>query len=96
MQTQQPFVTDAKGRRQFACAPIAVQGVLVNEAEQVLLLAHPKRQGTWEVVSGAWEAGETLGSLSHKNGSLGAWSNYIACGRIVSPSFSQTWIRWRE
>jgi ADP-ribose pyrophosphatase YjhB (NUDIX family) len=60
MSAQQPFVTDVKGVRRFACAPVAVEGIIVNEAEQVLLLSHPQRQGTWQVVSGAWEAGETL------------------------------------
>jgi ADP-ribose pyrophosphatase YjhB (NUDIX family) len=60
MPAKQTFVTNARGTRQFACVPVAVQGIIVNPSEQVLLLSHPDRSGLWEVVSGAWEAGETL------------------------------------
>jgi ADP-ribose pyrophosphatase YjhB (NUDIX family) len=28
--------------------------------ERILLLAHPERNGIWEVISGVWEAGEAL------------------------------------
>jgi ADP-ribose pyrophosphatase YjhB (NUDIX family) len=60
MPNQQPVITDAGGRRMFACSPIAVLAVIVREDERILLLAHPKRQGAWEVVNGALEAEETL------------------------------------
>ncbi len=57
---QKPSVVAAHGKRTFACSPAAVCVFLVNEQEQVLLLAHPKRAGKWEVINGALEAEETL------------------------------------
>jgi NADH pyrophosphatase NudC (nudix superfamily) len=46
--------------RQFATSPIAVQAIVVDSEERVLLLNHPQRQKGWQVVSGALEAGETV------------------------------------
>jgi ADP-ribose pyrophosphatase YjhB (NUDIX family) len=61
MPGQQPFILAAgPDRRRFATAAVAMQAVLVNQAEQVLLLASPARELGWQVVSGALEAGETL------------------------------------
>ena len=60
MPGQQPYITTASGKRQFACSPVAVMVFLVNKQEQVLLLAHPDREGGWEPVSGGLEAGETV------------------------------------
>ena len=57
---QQPTIVTADGRREFACSPVAILVFIVNQREQVLLLAHPKRGGSWEVVNGALEAGETV------------------------------------
>ena len=39
---------------------LSVLAFVVNEKEEILLLAHPKREGGWEVVNGALEAGETV------------------------------------
>jgi 8-oxo-dGTP pyrophosphatase MutT (NUDIX family) len=60
MPSQQPCITTADGRRRFACSPVAILVFVVNEQEEVLLLAHPKRGGSWEVVNGALEAQETV------------------------------------
>jgi 8-oxo-dGTP pyrophosphatase MutT (NUDIX family) len=54
-----PAVISEKGRP-FACNPAAVLVFIVNQDEQILLLAHPARGGRWEVVNGAVEAGETV------------------------------------
>jgi ADP-ribose pyrophosphatase YjhB (NUDIX family) len=59
----QPIITDASERkRPFACSAVAVQAIIVNEQEQVLLLASPHRYAgeKWQVVSGALEGGETI------------------------------------
>lgn len=60
--TRQPTVTSSQQQRHFACSPVAVQAIIVNEQEQVLLLASPHRyqEETWQIVSGALEAGETI------------------------------------
>lgn len=60
MQSQQPCITTADGRRRFSCSPVAILVFIVNEQEEVLLLSHPKRGGSWEVVNGALEARETV------------------------------------
>jgi ADP-ribose pyrophosphatase YjhB (NUDIX family) len=59
MPNQQPTVTDTRGR-QFACSVVAVLGIIVDEDRRLLLLAHPARRGTWEVINGALEAEETV------------------------------------
>lgn len=55
----QPSVKTLRGRP-FACSAAAVLAYIVNDQEQVLLLAHPKRKGWWEVVNGALEAEESV------------------------------------
>ena len=59
MTNQQPVITVSRGRR-FACSPAAVLAFIVNDNDQFLMLSHPRRQGTWEVVNGALEAEETV------------------------------------
>lgn len=59
MTKNQPTITTADGKRQFACSAAAVVVFIVNQEEKLLLLSHPKRGETWEVVSGALEAEET-------------------------------------
>jgi ADP-ribose pyrophosphatase YjhB (NUDIX family) len=63
MSTDQPTVTTAGARkRTFATSAVAVQAIIVNEQEEILLLSSPKRnqENEWQVVSGALEAGETI------------------------------------
>jgi 8-oxo-dGTP pyrophosphatase MutT (NUDIX family) len=55
-----PVVSSSKGKRRFACFPVAILAFVVNDAEELLLLAHPDRGGAWEVINGALEAGETV------------------------------------
>ena len=54
-----PTLSSADGRRRFSCFPAAVRGFIFNGSGEVLLLSHPRRQGAWEVVNGAVEAGES-------------------------------------
>jgi 8-oxo-dGTP pyrophosphatase MutT (NUDIX family) len=49
----------ANGRRRFSCFPAAILGFVVNADEEILLLSHPARKGTWEVINGAVEEGES-------------------------------------
>lgn len=62
MSNLQPFITNKKGTRRFACSAVALQAVVVNPEEKTLLLSSPTRNpnGAWQVVSGALEAGETV------------------------------------
>ena len=62
MSTHQPFLITAQGTRRFACSAIAVQAIIVNAAEQVLLLSSPtkNRPDEWQIISGGLEAAETV------------------------------------
>ena len=60
MPDSKPIVTTADGSRKFACSPAAVLGIIINDREEILLLAHPDLGGGWQVVNGAMEAGETV------------------------------------
>lgn len=58
---QQPGMTDAQGRR-FACSAVAVQAILLNADERILLLSSPTRNrpDEWQTISGTLEASETI------------------------------------
>lgn len=58
---KQPIVVSQGGRR-FATSAVALQGIIINEAEQLLLLSSPRRNGAseWQTVSGGLEASETI------------------------------------
>ena len=57
---KQPVVVSQRGR-QFATSAIALQGIIINEAEELLLLSSARRgDHGWQTVSGGLEAGETI------------------------------------
>jgi ADP-ribose pyrophosphatase YjhB (NUDIX family) len=60
MPNYQPLIPDATGRRMFACSAAGVLAFIVDAQERLLLLAHPRRKGEWEVVNGALDAEETI------------------------------------
>ena len=62
MPNRQPIVHDMSGRRRFACSAVALQAVIMSPEERLLLLSSPTRNldGSWQVVSGALEAEETV------------------------------------
>jgi 8-oxo-dGTP pyrophosphatase MutT (NUDIX family) len=59
MPDRQPIIHAVSGR-QFAASAAALLVFIVDSQERILLLAHPRRQGEWEVVNGALDAGETI------------------------------------
>ncbi|MBN1874675.1 MAG: NUDIX hydrolase [Anaerolineae bacterium] len=84
-----PKISTADGRRAFACFPAAVVVILVNENEEILLLSHPKRQGWWEVVNGALEAGESVlaGALRETSEEAGPAVRVRPLGTVHVQSF---------
>ena len=61
MLNQQPVVTTTGScQRRFATPAVAIQAIIINHAEEILLLSSPNRKQGWQVVSGALEASETL------------------------------------
>lgn len=59
--SKQPIITTAGPKyRQFTASAVAVQAIIINQAEEVLLLYSLTRKQGWQVVSGALEANETL------------------------------------
>lgn len=61
LKTNKPTITTATGNRAFACSPVAVQAIIINQKEEILLLSSPtrNRDGGWQVISGGLEDGET-------------------------------------
>jgi hypothetical protein len=53
MSTPRPFLADSQGRR-FARSAVAVQAIIVDADEHVLLLSSPacNHPGEWQVISG--------------------------------------------
>jgi ADP-ribose pyrophosphatase YjhB (NUDIX family) len=90
MTTSQPFVISAgPKRRQFATSAVAIQAIIVNQAEQVILLSSPTRKQGWQVVSGALEAGETLldGTLREVYEELGPNIQVRPLGTVHAETF---------
>ncbi len=58
---EHPTILSA-GERPFATFPVAVQAIIVNEQEQILLLSSGRRgrSGIWQTISGGLKAGETI------------------------------------
>jgi len=55
-------MTNAQGTRHFACSAVAVQAIILDADERVLLLSSPTRNrpGEWQIISGGLEAAETV------------------------------------
>lgn len=60
LQSPKVHIATADGKRRFACSAVAVLAIIVNEREEVLLMAHPEQIGGWQVVNGAMEDGESV------------------------------------
>ncbi len=58
---KQPVMLSTQGRP-FTASAVAVQAIIVNDDEGILLLSSPTRNrpGEWQVISGALEAAETV------------------------------------
>lgn len=91
MPNLQPFMTNSKGTRHFVCSPVAVQAVVVNREEEILLLSSSIRNtnGAWQVVSGALEPGETVlaGTLREAHEELGSEVRLRPLGTIHVQTF---------
>ena len=90
MPNEQPIITEFGGRRKFACSAAAVSVFIVNEEEKILLLSHPKREGLWEIVSGALEAEETIlqGCLRETREEIGSDLQVRPLGIVHAYTFS--------
>jgi 8-oxo-dGTP pyrophosphatase MutT (NUDIX family) len=89
MTANQPHILTADEKRRFACSPVAVVVFIVNEREEILLLAHPKRDGGWEVINGGLEAGETIleGALRETREEAGAGIQVRPLGTVHAWTF---------
>lgn len=91
MSSSQPFISNIKGTRRFACSAVALQAVVVSPEEKVLLLSSPHRSpaGAWQVVSGALEAGETVlqGTLREAHEELGSEICVRPLGTVHAQTF---------
>ncbi len=90
MPNTQPIVIAAGPRqRQFATSAVAVQAIVVNQAEEIVLLSSPTRKQGWQLVSGALEAGETLlaGTLRELHEELGQEIQVRPLGTVHMQTF---------
>jgi ADP-ribose pyrophosphatase YjhB (NUDIX family) len=91
MQILQPFISNKKGTRRFACSAVALQAVVVCPEETTLILSSPTRHsdGAWQVVSSALEAGETVleGTLREAHKELGGDVRLRALGTVHVQTF---------
>jgi ADP-ribose pyrophosphatase YjhB (NUDIX family) len=61
MPGEQPVVSAAGlQQRRFVTSAVAVQAIIINQLEEILLLSNPRRKQGWQTVSGALEARETV------------------------------------
>jgi 8-oxo-dGTP pyrophosphatase MutT (NUDIX family) len=89
MSTQQPHIfTAGPRRRRFITSAVAIQAI-INQAEQILLLSSPTRKQGWQGVSGALEASETLldGTLREVYEELGNDIQVRPLGTVHAESF---------
>jgi ADP-ribose pyrophosphatase YjhB (NUDIX family) len=90
MPANQPTITSAGAvPRHFAASAAAVQAVVVNADEQILLLSNPRRGQGWQLVSGALEAGETIldGALRELHEELGSRIRVRPLGTVHIETF---------
>ena len=91
MPKQQPFMTNAQGTRHFACSAVAVQAIILNADERVLLLSSPtrNRSGEWQIISGGLEAAETVldGVLREVHEEAGAQVQVRPLGVVHAQTF---------
>jgi ADP-ribose pyrophosphatase YjhB (NUDIX family) len=91
MSTHQPFLTTVQGTRHFACSAVAVQAIILNAAEQVLLLSSPtkNRPDEWQIISGALEAAETIlaGALREVHEEAGSHIQVRPLGVVHAQTF---------
>jgi ADP-ribose pyrophosphatase YjhB (NUDIX family) len=88
----QPIVYAAGPRkRPFATSAVALQAIIVNHREEILLLSSPTRnkENEWQVVSGALDAGETIlgGTLRETWEETGAALQVRPLGVVHSETF---------
>jgi ADP-ribose pyrophosphatase YjhB (NUDIX family) len=90
MSTNQPDIfTAGPRRRRFTTSAVAIQAIIINQAEQILLLSSPTRKQGWQVVSGALEASETLldGTLREVYEELGNDIQVLPLGTVHAETF---------
>ena len=90
MSGEQPVIVGSGPRhREFVTSAVAVQAIIVNPLEQVVLLSSPERKQGWQVVSGALEVGETLldGTLREIHEELGEGIQVRPLGMVHAETF---------
>ncbi len=88
MPKQQPIIRAVSGR-QFTASAAALLVFIVDSQERILLLAHPRRNGEWEVINGALDAGETIleGALRETREEVGAGVQVQPLGAVHAYTF---------
>ena len=84
----QPTIT-AKNGRSFPTYPVALQAIIINEKEEILMLHSPIRKQGWQLISGGLDANETIlaGTLREVGEEIGKGANVRPLGLVHSQTF---------
>lgn len=84
----QPTIT-AKNGRSFPTYPVALQAIIINENEEILMLHSPTRNQGWQIISGGLDADETVldGTLREVSEEIGDGANVRPLGLVHSQTF---------
>ncbi len=89
--SSQPLI-HGENERSFAAFAVAVQAIIVNDQEQILLLSSSRRgrDGIWQIISGGLEAEETVleGTLREVREEAGPQVRVRPLGLVHAQTFS--------
>ena len=83
-----PTITAQNGRS-FPTYPVALQAIIINEKEEILMLHSPIRKQGWQLISGGLDANETIlaGTLREVGEEIGKGANVRPLGLVHSQTF---------
>lgn len=84
----QPSITAQNGRS-FPAYAVALQAIIINEKEEILLLKSPKHNLGWQIISGGLDAEETIidGTLREVHEEAGAAIQVRPLGLVHAHNF---------
>ena len=84
----QPTITAQNGRS-FPAYAVALQAIIINDNEEILMLYSHKRNQGWQIISGGLDAEETIldGTLREVGEEIGIEANVRPLGLVHSQTF---------
>jgi len=84
----QPIITAQNGRS-FSAYAVALQAIIINENEEILMLYSHKRNQGWQLISGGLDAAETIldGTVREVEEEIGTDAKVRPLGLVHSQTF---------